>query len=65
MVHVVIVLVVVGFLLWIVNSSKIPMDGTIKQILTAVVILAVVLWLLTYFGLLDDGSWTSYRRGHG
>ena len=42
------VLVVVGVLLWLVNSY-IPMQGTIKSILNAVVIIAVVLWLSERF----------------
>jgi hypothetical protein len=51
--HVVIVLIVVGVLLWLVNSY-IPMQETIKKILNAVVVIAVVLWLLNAFGLLDN-----------
>jgi hypothetical protein len=49
----VITLVVVGVLLWLVNSY-IPMDGKIKSILNAVVVIAVVLWLLQAFGLLGS-----------
>ena len=48
--QIVIVLVVVGVLLWLVNSF-IPMQGTIKSILNAVVVICVVLWLLNVFGL--------------
>ena len=48
--QIMIVLVVVGVLLWLVNSF-IPMQGTIKSILNAVVIICVVLWLLNVFGL--------------
>lgn len=51
--HVVIVLIVVGVLLWLVNSY-IPMQETIKKLLNAVVVIAVVLWLLNAFGLLDS-----------
>ncbi len=47
----VITLIVVGVLLWLVNTY-IPMDGKIKKILNIVVVIAVVLWLLTAFGLL-------------
>lgn len=43
-----IVLIVVGVLLWLVNSY-IPMDATIKKILNVVVVIAVVLWLLSLF----------------
>ncbi|MCX6145503.1 MAG: hypothetical protein NTZ35_20025 [Ignavibacteriales bacterium] len=52
LVHVVIVLIVVGVLLWLVNTY-IPMQATIKKILNAVVVIAVVLWLLNGFGLLE------------
>jgi len=50
LISVVLVLIVVGVLLWLVNSY-IPMDGKIKNILNAVVVIAVVLWLLQVFGL--------------
>jgi hypothetical protein len=53
--QILIVLVVVGVLLWLVNSF-IPMQGTIKGILNAVVIICVVLWLLNVFGLFHSLS---------
>jgi len=49
------VLVVVGVLLWLVNSF-IPMQGTIKSILNAVAVICVVVWLLNVFGLLHNLS---------
>ena len=55
LVHVIVVLVVVGVLLWLVNSY-IPMAGSIKSILNAVVVIAVVIWLLTIFGLMSELS---------
>ena len=51
----VIVLVVVGVILWVINSY-IPMQSTIKKILNAVVIIAVIIWLLNVFGLMGDIS---------
>ncbi|MEQ1675279.1 MAG: Thivi_2564 family membrane protein [Chitinophagaceae bacterium] len=50
---IVLVLIVVGVLLWLINSY-IPMDGKIKNILNVVVVIVVVLWLLKAFGLLDN-----------
>jgi hypothetical protein len=55
LIQILIVLIVVGVLLWLVNSF-IPMQGTIKSILNAVVVIAVVLWLLNVFGLLHNLS---------
>ena len=54
LINLVIVLIVVGVLLWLVNTY-VKMDGTIKKILNIVVIIAVVLWLLSVFGVLDGG----------
>lgn len=54
LISVIIALIVIGVLLWLVNNY-IPMDGKIKQILNVVVVVAVVLWLLSAFGLLGDG----------
>ena len=50
LVTIVITLIVVGVLLWLVNTY-IPMDGKIKQILNIVVVVVVVLWLLNIFGV--------------
>ena len=55
LIHVVLTLIVVGVLLWLVNSY-IPMAGSIKMILNAVVIIVVVLWLLSIFGLIGELS---------
>lgn len=44
----IIVLVIVGVLLWAVNTL-IPMDANVKKILNAVVIIVLVLWLLSLF----------------
>jgi len=50
LITVVIALIVVGVLLWLINSF-IPMDSKIKSILNAVVVIAVVVWLLQVFGI--------------
>jgi len=52
LVSIIISLVVVGVLLWLINTY-IPMDGKIKKILNIVVVVVVVLWLLNVFGVLD------------
>ncbi|MGB2624609.1 MAG: Thivi_2564 family membrane protein [Candidatus Acidiferrum sp.] len=55
LIQILLVLVVVGVLLWLVNSY-IPMQGTIKSLLNAVVVICVVLWLLNVFGLFHSLS---------
>jgi len=42
-------------ILWVINSY-IPMQSTIKTILNAVVIIVVILWLLSAFGLIGNLS---------
>jgi hypothetical protein len=49
----IVVLVVVGVLLWLINTY-IPMDSKIKQILNMVVVVAVVVWLLNVLGLMNS-----------
>jgi hypothetical protein len=61
LVTVVLTLCVIGVLLWLVNRF-IPMQSQIKGILNAVVVIAVVLWLLKIFGLFD--YLTQFRVGH-
>ena len=55
-------LIVVGVLLWLVNTY-IPMARSIKSILNAVVVIVVVVWLLNIFGLLN--SIPNFRIGRG
>lgn len=55
---VVLYLIIVGVLLWMVNTF-IPMAASIKAILNAVVVIAVCLWVLNVFGLFL--SLTRYR----
>ncbi len=50
-VQIVIVLIVIGVLLWAVESF-IPMNAKILMILRGVVLIAVVVWLLQAFGLI-------------
>ncbi len=51
LVTIVLSLIVIGVLLWLINTY-IPMDWKIKRILNIVVVFAVVLWLLSAFGVL-------------
>jgi hypothetical protein len=57
---VIVTIVVVGVLLWALNTF-IPMDGKIRSILNAVVVILLVLWLLQAFGVL--GSLGNVRVG--
>ena len=50
LIHVVIVLIIVGVLMWLINRF-IPMAPAISSILNGVVAIAVVVWLLKAFGL--------------
>ena len=61
LVTVVLTLLVVGVLLWLINRF-IPMQSQIKGILNAVVVIAVVRWLLRVFGLFS--YITQFRVGH-
>lgn len=51
LISLIVTLVIVGVLLWLVNTY-IPMDEKIKQILNVAVVILVILWLLGAFGLL-------------
>ena len=53
LINIIVVLIVVGVLLWLVNNY-IPMDGKIKSILNAVVVICVVIWLLQAFGVIGS-----------
>lgn len=51
LVGIVVVLVVVGLILWLINTY-IPMAGAIKSLLNIVVFVVVLIWLLQVFGLI-------------
>lgn len=51
LVSIIIGLVIVGVVLWLINTY-IPMDGKIKKILNVLVVVIVILWLLNAFGVL-------------
>jgi len=51
LVQIAIVLVVIGVVMWLINTY-IPMMGAIKSLLNLVVIVVVVIWLLQIFGII-------------
>jgi hypothetical protein len=51
LIGIVVVLVVVGLILWLINTY-IPMAGAIKSLLNIVVFVVVLIWLLQVFGLI-------------
>ena len=61
LVYIVLVLIVVGVGLWLINTF-IPMAGSIKTILNAVVVVAVVIWVLQAVGMW--GRVSSYKFTH-
>lgn len=60
LIELIVLIVVVGVLLWLVNTY-IPMDGKIKQILNIVVVIILVLFLLSLFVPL--GNVANFRIG--
>lgn len=52
LINLLLVIVVVGFLLWLVNTY-IPMDDKIKKILNIIVVIAVIVWILKILGLFN------------
>jgi hypothetical protein len=55
LISLIVTLIVVGVLLWLVNTY-IPMDGKIKKILNIVVVICVVIWLLYAFGIISHSG---------
>ena len=50
LIHIIIILLIIGVLLGLINTH-IPMAASIKSILNAVVVICVILWLLSVFGI--------------
>ncbi len=55
LISLIVTLIVIGVLLWLINSY-IPMDGKIKKIINVVVVICVVVWLLSVFGVLGHSG---------
>ena len=53
---VVLTLIIVGVLLWLLNTY-IPMQSAIKSIINIVVVVAVVLWLLRGYGIIGRSGY--------
>ena len=53
LIQLVLILVAVGVAMWVINRF-IPMQATIKKIMNVVVIIAVIVWLMSIFGLIGD-----------
>ncbi len=53
--NLIIVIALIGLILWAINSY-IPMQPTIKKILNVVVVIAVIIWLLSVFGVIGNIS---------
>ena len=58
LVNIVIALIIVGVVLWLINTF-IPMANSIKTILNVVVVVSVVIWVLQAVGMW--GRITSYK----
>ena len=61
LIQLIIPLVIVGVILWLVNTY-IPMEATIKKILNIVVIIVVILWILSVFGIIGPTPWIRLGR---
>ena len=48
LISLVLTLIVIGVLLWLINTY-IPMDAKIKKIINIVVVVAVIIWVLGFF----------------
>ncbi len=51
LVNIVVILVVVGLVMWLINTY-IPMAGAIKSLLNIVVFVVLLIWILQVFGLI-------------
>ncbi len=51
----IVVLVIIGILMYLINAF-IPMDANIKRILNVAVIVFLVIWMMTAFGLMEPLS---------
>jgi type III secretory pathway component EscS len=53
LISVILALVVVGVLLWLLNTYVTIIDPAFKKLINIVAIVATIIWLLWIFGILD------------
>ena len=53
-VPIIVALLIVGFLIWVIQTVPIPIPQWVKQIIIGVIVLGLIIWLLQLFGL-DTG----------
>ncbi len=63
LISLIVVLALIGVALWFVNTQITIIDPKIKNIINIVVVMAVILWLLSVFGLLNSISAVHVGRG--
>jgi uncharacterized membrane protein len=54
LISLVILLIIVGLVIWLVQM--LPIDGRIKQVIGAVLVLILILWLLGALGVIGTGA---------
>lgn len=52
LINVLIILIVIGVILWVINTY-LPMDHKIKSILNVVAVIGVLIWLLKVFDIVN------------
>jgi hypothetical protein len=62
LIQLVVVLIVLGLLLYIVESL-LPIDPTIKMVIRVIILLAVILWLLSLVGMIPGRLTVSQLPG--
>jgi len=55
MVQFLVLLVIAGVVIWLVNTL-VPMDPKFKMVFNAIIGIALLLWVLSFFGLLPGGT---------
>jgi len=62
LIQLIVVLLVIGLILYLVESL-LPIDPAIKQVIRVVLVIAVILWLLSLVGLIPARlTWLGPRR---
>ena len=54
LISLIVILVIVGVILYMINTQVTVIDDKIKRIINWVVVIVVCLWLLSVFGILPD-----------
>lgn len=63
MIEFIVVVALLGLFVWAI-TTLVPMPATFQKVIYVVAVIFIVLYALSFFGLIDDWDWGHYHHRH-